>query len=394
MRRKSFIWYERAATANEKLLPDNVTLMNNIDAKYNNGANNAENTKQCMGFFRKVFETYPNAHYTLFTDDLRAQYEFLMMNYNGVPKEQYNVVLGTDGTATYSMIKNYLYKNSDPQDVDQVIGDVNSNWDLYAYWYHEYQKRITNHQVDQGRFLNNNGGACFVMWEQAAQDNVEYWIQWPQLMVSDVEGLNEIMQSKMHLVEKRHNDMYAALTPESKKAFLNLVLAGSFRDTDYPIDTDFKAMYDEQYFPGYDEGKKYMIISGTSKSGENPAFEKSVEAVMNYFGDEYTYLYKPHPAWPASTVTGRKEFLDAKGIKELPAQTPMEVILWTYPNVNVGGYNSSLYMSATTKGQVKFFLSSGPEALTAPLPDLYDLGYYDDAIFFDPDPIITDPAEQ
>ena len=390
---KSFMWYERAATANEKLLPENVTLMNNIDAKYNNGANNAENTKQCMGFFRKVYETYPNAHYTLFTDDLRAQYEFLMMNYNGVPKEQYNVVLGTDGTATYSMIKNYLYKNSDPTDVDQVMGDVNSNWDWYAYWYHEYQKRISNHQVEQSRFINTNGGASFVVWEQASQDNVEYWVQWPQLMVSDVEGLNEYLQSKMHIVEKHHNDMYAALSEESKKEFLNLVLAGSFRDTEYPTDTDFKAMYDEQYFPGYSEGKKYMIISGTSKDGENPAFEESVDAVMNYFGDEYTYLYKPHPAWPAKNVEGREEYLKSKGIVELPAQTPMEVILWTYPNVNVGGYNSSLYMSATTKGQVKFFLSPGVEALTAPLPDLYDLGYYDDAIFFNPDPILPEPSQ-
>lgn len=383
---KSFMWYERANTANEKLLPENVTLMNNIDAKYNNGDFNAENSKQCMGFFRKVFETYPNAHYTLFTDDLRAQYEFLMMNYNGVPKEQYNVVLGTDGTATYAKIKEYLYKDSDPKDVEQVLGEVNSKWDQYAYWYHEYQKRISNHQVEQSRFLNNNGGASFVMWEEASQDNVEYWIQWPELLVSDVEGLNEIMNEKMHIVKKHHNDMFAALSEESKKDFLNLVLSGAFKGTDYPIDTDFKAMYDNTYMPNYASGGKYMIISGTSQSGENPPFEESVNAVMEHFGDEYTYLYKPHPAWPASKFEGRAEFLASKGIKELPAQTPMEVILWTYPNVNVGGYNSSLYMSATTPGQVKFFLTGDVGSLSEPLPDLYNLGYFRDAEFFNPPP--------
>lgn len=31
-------------------------------------------------------ETYPNAHYTFYTDDLRSSYEFLMVNYNRIIK--------------------------------------------------------------------------------------------------------------------------------------------------------------------------------------------------------------------------------------------------------------------------------------------------------------------
>ncbi|MCH5185511.1 MAG: hypothetical protein J1F64_05225 [Oscillospiraceae bacterium] len=385
---KSFMWFERATTANEKLLPENVTLMNNIDAKYNNGANNAENTKQCMGFVKKVYETYPNAHFTLFTDDLRAQYEFLLMNYNGIPHDRYNVVLGTDGTATYTNIKKYLYSDSNPADVEETLDKVESNWNYYEYWYNEYKRRITEHRVDQARFLNNNGGAAFVMWAEASQDNVEYWLQWPELIVSDVEGLNEIMREKMNLVKKHHNDIYAGLSEDSKREFLNLVLGGAFKGSEYPEDTDFKALYDNTYMPKYAQGGKYMIISGTSKPGEGSTdeFEKRVNAVMEYFGDDYTYLYKPHPAWPAKSVPGREEFLKSKGIVELPAQTPMEVLLWTYPNVKVGGYNSSLYMSATTQGQVRFFFTDKFGSLIDPLPDLCRLGMYLDAVLFNPEP--------
>lgn len=396
---KSFMWYERPSTADEKLLPENVTLMNDIDEKYNSGKLNAENTKKCMGYVKKVYETYPNAHYTLFTDDLRAQYELCLMTYNGIPESQYNVILGSDGIASYTTMNSYLLSGLDQDKVGESTeesGKFNDKWNYYAYWYHEYKKRMANHDFWDQRFLNSNGGGTYIMWEEASQDNVEYWIQWPQLLKVNVGGLQELLNEKMNLVEKHHNDMYASLSDKSKEDFLNLVLAGAFKGSDYPEGTNFKELYDTTYMPGYaDKSKKYMIISGTSQAGEGDTtgknFEARVDAVIKEFGDEYTYLYKPHPRWPASSIQGRQEYLDSKGIVELPAQTPMEVLLWTYPEVYVGGYSSSLYMSATTKGQVKFFLAAGPKSLSDPLPAIYDLGYFDDAVFFNPDPIKNTP---
>lgn len=93
----------------------------------------------------------------------------------------------------------------------------------------------------------------------------------------------------VNFVKKVHNEMYASLTEDSKKAFMNEVLSAAM-ESDYSKDTDFKALYDNTYFPGYVDGsKKYMIISGTSPSGEgsSAAFEERVNNVMNYFGDEY-----------------------------------------------------------------------------------------------------------
>lgn len=385
---KTFMWYERPQTIDYTKLPEHVVLMNVIDSKYDSGKNNADNSKKCMGFMMKVFETYPNAHYTLYTDDLRAQYEFLMMNYAGITN--YNVIIESDGTASYSRIKEF-YKGDKPTITENVISNLNT----YNYHYSYFKDQISNKRVDPA-FLSSNGAGSDYMYAQAKQEHVKYWIQWPEMVASDVDGMNDYLTNEygINFVKKHHNEMYESLTETSKSDFMNAVLSAAMGSS-YPENTDFKKIYDETYFSGYaDESKKYMIISGTSTSGEGSSekFEERVNNVIEYFGDDYVYLYKPHPRYPASEVAGRTEFLESKGITELPAQTPMETILWTYPKVSVGGYSSSLYMSATTKGQVKFFFAENGDSLGAPLPDLYKLGYFDDAVFFNPDVVIK-PTE-
>ena len=42
--------------------------------------------------------------------------------------------------------------------------------------------------------------------------------------------------------------MYASLTEDSKKVFMNEVLSAAM-GSDYSKDTDFKALYDNTYFP-------------------------------------------------------------------------------------------------------------------------------------------------
>lgn len=383
---KTFMWYERPSTIDYKKLPEHVVLMNEIDPYYDAAGHNAENTKKCMGFLMKVYETYPNAHYTFYTDDLRSSYEFLMMNYNGITN--YDIVIESDGTASYTYVKSNLYPNVDASNTEEALKAVKTSLADKDFRYSSFKNQMKNKHV-QDAFLSNNGAASDCMWSLGKQDNAQYWLQWPELVGSAVSGLNDYLTNDygVNFVKKVHNEMYASLTEDSKKAFMNAVLSAAM-GSDYSEDTDFKALYDNTYFPGYADGsKKYMIISGTSPSGEgsSAAFEERVNNVMNYFGDEYVYLYKPHPRWAASKVDGRVAFLESKGIKELPAQTPMETILWAYPNVSVGGYSSSLYMSATTKGQVKFFFAANGNSLGTPLPDLYNLGYFDDAIFFNPD---------
>ncbi len=374
---KSYMWYLRGNTANADELPENVTVMAPLskDQFYH-----AEYAKKFMAYARKLYETYPNAHFNLYCDDLRAQAELLYFTFNGIPEEQYNVHLLSDGTGSYSFIKNYFYSDSNPENVG-TVENAQNKWELYEYWYNTYKERAEKGEIDTARFLDNNMGACYIMYAAAARDNVEYVLQWPELMISDDVTINEYLDTKMNRIKQFPSDIYAELSDEQKSAFLNAVLSASNLT---------QKEFDETYLPGINEGKKYMIISGTSPSGEGSiSFEDRVNNVIGYFGDEYTYLYKPHPSWPGSTVEGRAEYLASKGIVEMPAQTPMEVILTAYPSVDLGGYNSSLYMSATGS-HVKFFFTGSYDSLSAPLPDLYKLGMYPDAVLFNPEAIVAE----
>ena len=98
-------------------------------------------------------------------------------------------------------------------------------------------------------------------------------------------------------------------------------------------------------------------------------FENLLNKVNNDYKDEYEILYKPHPsALPDEEAT---EFLESLGIKILPGTIPMEAIMFIYPNIKLGGFASSLYMSAE-KGQTEFFFANNSNELVKPLNILYD----------------------
>lgn len=369
---KAFVWYQRGGTANPESLPENATMMAEVSTAQ---TYNKEYAVRFMAYAQKLYKLYPNAHFNLYCDDLRIQYELLLFTYNHIPESNYNVYLLSDGTGSYSYIKNYLYADSESGSVEDVPGLVDDKLGLYKYWYEEYKRRVSKGVVSESKLFDGNAmQLCYVMYPACTLDNVEYWLQWPELMISDVPEYNEYFDTKLNRVKKLPNDIYAGLCEESKTEFMNAVLSATGLT---------KEDYDKTYFSDYNDGQKYMIISGTSPNGEKGGFDETVKNIIAHFGDEYIYMYKPHPSWAASKVDGREAFLAENNIIELPAQTPMETILWAYPNVNIGGYSSSLYMSSTG-GQVKFFIANNPNDLGAPLPEIYKLGFYEGSVFINP----------
>lgn len=353
---KGYMWYQRGATVDPETLPENITMMEEVNA---NQYYDVSYTEKFMAYALKLYQTYPNAHFNLYCDDLRAQLEIMLFTYNQIPEEQYNVHFVSDGTGSYSTIKAYL-----------------ESWGTYAGWYETLKNEAAQGTLRNGFFDGTLMSYGYVACSAAREENVDYWLQFPELITINGEYADYFEQ--LNKIKKLPNTMYAELSQEQKDNFMNAVLKATGLT---------KQEYDQNFFPGYAEGTKYMIISGTSPSGEGSSeqFKTAVNNIIEYYGEDYTYLYKPHPSWPASKVEGRVEYLQSKSITELPAQTPMECLLWAYPEVEVGGYSSSLYMSAT-EGQVQFFIAAGPSSLGNPLPAIYNLGFYDDAVFFTPAP--------
>jgi hypothetical protein len=150
---------------------------------------------------------------------------------------------------------------------------------------------------------------------------------------------------------------YTSLTQEQEEVFLSNI----------KLD---KQTLDVNYFT--EEDANYLVITGTKPyygTITQEKFEELITSVYNDYSGQYTILYKPHPS--ALPDEEQQAFLDSLNIKTLPGTIPMEAIMFMYPNLKLGGFGSSLYMSAVD-GQTEFFFANSKDELTEPLCQLYD----------------------
>lgn len=375
----SYVWYQRGGTADPESLPDNVTMMRPVSTSQ---SYTDEDMLTFMAYVNKLYKEYPKAHFNLYCDDLRIQYELTLFSFNNVPENQYSVYLLSDGTGSYSYYASYMKSNGEEEEA------IKKNWDTYKYWYNTYKSGAKNGKLDDRFYGYTAMGAVWMMWYACSEAenpgvDVQYYLQWPEILKEDLGNMEEYFSlKKLRMQKVLPNDLYKNLSPNMQNDFMNAILSGA------GIGMTMEE-YDKKYFPDGENGK-YIIISGTSpnREGNSPVnFERIVENIQEDYGDEYTYMYKPHPNWPAAAVDNngydfnRVKFLKDHNITELPAQTPMECLIWSHPYVKIGGYNSSLYMSAT-EGQVEFFMTDEATSLDSPLPGIFKLGFYDGARFY------------
>lgn len=135
---------------------------------------------------------------------------------------------------------------------------------------------------------------------------------------------------------------------------------------------------ENEYFNA--ENGKYLIITGTRPffgNGSEEGFKNTIREICNKYQNEYEILYKPHPS--ALPDENQEKILEENNIKILPGKIPMEAISFIYPELKLGGYASSLYMSVD-KGKTLFFFAKDKNDLVEPLNKLYD-SLFSDAEF-------------
>ena len=108
-------------------------------------------------------------------------------------------------------------------------------------------------------------------------------------------------------------------------------------------------------------------------------FERLIKQVYEIYNEDYIILYKPHPS--ALPDESQEQFLNGLEIKVLPGTIPMEAISFIYPNLKLGGFDSSLYMSADA-GKTEFFFVPNKEELVPPLNQLYDDLFSDSEFYY------------
>lgn len=98
--------------------------------------------------------------------------------------------------------------------------------------------------------------------------------------------------------------------------------------------------------------KPAIVVIGSWMSDKDgyrsisPTFHQDVKNLVTYFGDGYEYFFKGHPELPKGNAEERRLMNDL-GFKNLPnVYFPFELLLLIYPNLIVGGYTSSVFITA------------------------------------------------
>ena len=228
------------------------------------------------------------------------------------------------------------------QEYNEIIEEIRSN-------------KLEYNDVPGSFYADKNDYKYDYMLIALLRDNVHYLLQFPQMIDFKDERVNDEMKNA-NFVKIDLKKQFADLFDEQKSTFLSNIFLN-------------KTEFDEKYF--IDENGKYLIITGANPfygDLDKNQFETIMKQVKEDYGEEYTLLYKPHPS--ALPNDEQQKFLNSLNIKVLPGRMPMESIMFIYPNIKLGGFASSLYMSAE-EGQTEFFFAKDSTKLVDPLNTLY-----------------------
>ena len=382
----SYIFFSRRNTFDIEKVPSHVQLF------ATSIASNDVIISAARDLVRDINKNYPEAVFHFFVDDFRLMAAYYALLTNGIPESRYDITLFSDGGGTYgaSFTRNY----ADSFHYTMAIGGEMTLFEVeqdgYANWVQATEdfnailadfKARPNVSRDGHSVLYGDGSGVFMFHETgrlpadtpleyqntyicdrysfiaAQRPNVRFWMQFPEYpwMRDDVtfEVRSQLLRATLSKVAPA--DIVERLTPINKDAFFNAVIDNSANQVEgEPVSRELL----DSLLLGND--KPALIISGANLGaaainyfghGSNYFPDTIIPQIIADFGSEYKLFFKPHPSF---TADNKK--IEGKGITVLPAQLPMDVLLWAYPDISIGGYNSSLYMSVRDAAQVKFFI--------------------------------------
>ena len=353
---KGFLWTQRTQTLNFDIVKEKFK---NIQiSQYLGETDEYKIKKQLVSeikdYIKNVLQNDKNAYFNLYIDEYRFFLELELFGKIGLNDNRYNVNIYSDGTLSYVREYEITEENKyerflrDKEKYYQIVDNIKSNTGNYNDYPGSY---LVDKESPYGEDYNYN-----YLLISTLKSNVRYLLQYPEMFVFKDSNIEQEMNNA-NLVKIVVQDEYNEIPEENKEIFFE------------SINLD-KEELDQNYFK--DETAKYLVITGAKPfygTIEQDDFERIIQEVCNEYQDEYTILYKPHPSGIPNEE--QSEFLENLNIKILPGSIPMEAISFVYPNLKIGGFASSLYMS-TDEGKTEFFFAENKSELVEPLNQLYD----------------------
>ncbi len=282
-------------------------------------------------YVHDLYEISPDSQFVFYFGDNFSFVAQTCIYANGIPEDHYSMNVLSDGTGSYSASFGQHYAGTDPAaDHERYVQE----W--VAAKQHAYETGVVDEGFD-GPAYDNIQRHVWAMID--SEPNAHWWLTRPSLLNSAGDG----------------NTFGSAVAASPKVRSFNVgnALKALQAAGDDAI-AEFKALYDfnDGYFSAAEEqGKDAMVFLGTRVDRE-ANFSEYARFVMEYYGDDYVYYYKGHPATPTDLHPNKAAQLKGLGITDVDATIAAELILFFNPEIYLSGYASSTY-SSVPKGMGK-----------------------------------------
>ena len=174
-------------------------------------------------------------------------------------------------------------------------------------------------------------------------------------------AVNESSNVKWYVTRK--NDTFqgtdTTFLNNAKSKITEVSLNGKLNSLkDRGLDGAFKALYhfDDQMFSSA-KGKKVMVLMGSRVTSET-YFKEFSTFIKKYYGSEYAYYYKGHPATPTKLYPQKEKDLKEVGIEDVESSIPAELILFFFPDIYVSGMSNSTLNLSYKEGNTKVYFGT------------------------------------
>lgn len=255
----------------------------------------------------------------------------------------YSVTLLSDGSYTYSSIRNVYNKSYDE--------NIEINNELKKFWENEKKEAMDSQCPSElGKRIWTNSYNCYAIC--CADSNVKLSV----LNFNLIKTPND-------------NNQFALDMKNSSYVIENSLVSGLNQIKLLGVDTvnSYKALFnlnDNLFQKAVELGKSPFLIIG-SGLGDNNDLEDYAKIIMTYYGTkDYCYYYKAHPNFPIDKNPFRQETYDLLDIEDVDAAVPAELIIFFNPALNICGYQSSVFQSVDNNLDKAMFNTSKEFAMS------------------------------
>lgn len=340
----AFVWLARPGSWNWSELPNNVYAMPTVDISevltHNNYNRMVEVTD---AYIEELLSIDPDARFHLYINDYNTYLYPKLMAGNGIKEENYDVVLLSDGGASYSEFQKAFNIEEDGFDAEVKYAEMANNLKTLM----SEVRAANDYNWTQKFTVDTTAIRQYAYVIAKEMTNVEWWLLRPRtetLSSTDSEFVatllaNDVLKANNGVYENTENNVIV------ERNFATPLTVMSDDDK-----ADLKKLYNfnnEMFEEASKQGKKAMMFLGSWATASNePDFEAYVSFMKAYYGDEFVYYYKGHPSTPTSNYPEKAAQLEKLGLIDVESSINAELILFFYPDIYMCGYNSSTFMSA------------------------------------------------